>query len=62
MIMGWDGNEAGREGTFSGVSDFAFAMYFGDAGESKINKPWSRQGGGHLIVRHYVGGGSLKNH
>ena len=34
----------------------AFVMYW-EKGRSKINKPWKRQGGGHIICWAYAGGG-----
>ena len=34
----------------------AFVMYW-EEGRSKINKPWNRQGGGHIICSAYAGGG-----
>ena len=34
----------------------AFVMYW-EKGRSKINKPWNRQGGGHIICSAYAGGG-----
>ena len=33
----------------------AFVMYW-EKGRSKINKPWNRQGGGHIICSAYAGG------
>ena len=33
-----------------------FVMYW-VKGRSKINKPWNRQGGGHIICSAYAGGG-----
>ena len=32
-------------------------MYWEEEGRSKINKPWNRQGGGHIICSAYAGGG-----
>ena len=37
----------------------AFVMYW-EKGRSKINKPWNRQGGGHIICSAYAGGGRGK--
>ena len=37
--------------------DDAFVMYWEKGGGSKINKPWNRQGGGHIICSAYAGGG-----
>ena len=32
-----------------------FVMYW-EEGRSKSNKPWNRQGGGHIICSEYAGG------
>ena len=34
----------------------AFVMYW-EKGRSKIDKPWNRQGGGHIICSAYAEGG-----